>query len=816
MMQQYLEVKNNYKDCIVLFRLGDFYETFFDDARLVADELQIVLTSRNGNPMAGVPYHAIDSYVRKLISAGHKVAICEQTEDPAQAKGLVRREVTRVMTPGTIMEDELLAGQANNYILTVSEKKGTFAVVLSDISTGEVVVTSCESLPELLDIISSFEPAQILLRESLKTLKKDIMTVSGAFIEIFEDWNFALSSSLRYVKEFYSLASTDHLELDFSQLEALGALFKYLQTTNFKPMKHLSLPRVIKRSETMQLDASTIENLNLLSSQGKGSLIAIMDESVTGMGKRKLKQWLLTPLTDVHKIERRLDTVQSLSEDRLLLEELREYLGGIFDLERIVSRLASDRASPRDLQSLRNSLRILPYIKQLLVSNPSLRERGERIVLFSKELELLEKALQDEPSAFVGEGKVIRKGFSRELDELRDLLENSVEKLKELERREKEATGISTLKVKYNKVFGYFIELPKAQASKAPENYTRKQTLVNCERYITPELKAFEDRVLSAGERIDSLERSLFENICREVGNSAKDLQELSTVLSELDVLQSFASIARKYGYVRPEFTSDGATRVEASRHPIVERFVGEFTPNDITFGEEGRFFILTGPNMSGKSTYIRQIALISIMAQIGSFVPASRAVLPVYDRIFTRIGARDDLAGGKSTFLVEMMETATILSRATEDSLVILDEVGRGTSTFDGISIAWSVSEYIYEAIGCNTVFATHFTELTELSQMYSGIRNKTVKIMETEKGIVFLHRVIEGVASKSHGIDVAKLAGIPSVVLERAEEILRVISKQSALDKAVRVLTTDDLVEIRRAKKGKMNRNQITLFDT
>ncbi|HNR79121.1 MAG TPA: DNA mismatch repair protein MutS, partial [Mesotoga infera] len=387
MMQQYLEVKNNYKDCIVLFRLGDFYETFFDDARLVADELKIVLTSRNGNPMAGVPYHAIDSYVRKLISAGHKVAICEQTEDPAQAKGLVRREVTRVMTPGTIMEDELLAGQANNYILTVSEKKGTFAVVLSDISTGEVVVTSCESLPELLDIISSFEPAQILLRESLKTLKKDIMTVSGAFIEIFEDWNFALSSSLRYVKEFYSLASTDHLELDFSQLEALGALFKYLQTTNFKPMKHLSLPRVIKRSETMQLDASTIENLNLLSSQGKGSLIAIMDESVTGMGKRKLKQWLLTPLTDVHKIERRLDTVQSLSEDRLLLEELREYLGGIFDLERIVSRLASDRASPRDLQSLRNSLRILPYIKQLLVSNPSLRERGERIVLFSKELE---------------------------------------------------------------------------------------------------------------------------------------------------------------------------------------------------------------------------------------------------------------------------------------------------------------------------------------------------------------------------------------------------------------------------------------------
>ncbi len=815
MMKQYLDIKNAYKDCIVLFRLGDFYETFFEDARLVAEELQIVLTSRNGHPMAGVPYHSIDGYIKRLILAGHKVAICEQTEDPSQARGLVRREVTRVITPGTLVEDQLLATAENNYIITISEYRGNYPVILADVSTGEILVAMFDGTSELLDFVEKAKPSQILLRESLRTIKKDLIEISNCLIEFLEDWNFAISSSLRYVKDFYSIASTDHLEMDSGQLETLGALFKYFESTNMKPLRHLFLPRVIRKGELMALDASTIDNLNLFGSNGQGSLLSILDETATSMGKRKLKQWLISPITDVKAIEERLDVVQSLFDNPLLLEELREYLRAVFDLERIVSRLSSERASPRDLQSLRSSLGVLPYIKELLAEEPSLEKRGDRIQLFPKEFELIQKSIFDEPSAFVGEGKVIREGFSAELDELRDILDHSVERLTDLEKREKESTGIGSLRVKYNKVFGYFIEVPRAQSSKVPETYTRKQTLVNSERYTIPELKTFEDKVLSANERIDSLENELFAEICRELSSSTRALQVLASVLAELDTLQSYATAARKYGYSRPAFSKEGNTRIENSRHPIVERYVDSFTHNGVDFSEDERFVILTGPNMSGKSTYIRQIGLTSVMAQIGSFVPATRALLPVYDRIFTRIGARDDLSSGKSTFLVEMMETATILSKATEDSLVILDEVGRGTSTFDGISIAWAVSEYIYEAIGCHTVFATHFTELTELSQMYSGIRNKTVRIVETEKGIVFLHEVIDGVASKSHGIDVAKLAGINDVVLERASEILKVITSQSALDKTVRVLTVEELKEIRQTKKSKMNRNQITLFD-
>ncbi|MDD4208059.1 DNA mismatch repair protein MutS, partial [Mesotoga sp.] len=431
-----------------------------------------------------------------------------------------------------------------------------------------------------------------------------------------------------------------------------------------------------------------------------------------------------------------------------------------------------------------------------------------------EELALLQRSIMDEPSAAVGDGKVIREGFDHELDSLRDLLEHSVEKMKAIEAAEKKSTGISSLKVKFNKVFGYFLEVPKSQTDKVPQNYTRKQTLVNSERYITEELKEFEDKILSANDKIQTLERALFLDVCSRLLNSLQRLKAVSKVLSEIDSLQSLAAVARKNNYSRPRFSNDGKVRILNSRHPIVERFVSDFTPNDVSLSRSENFFIVTGPNMSGKSTFIRQVALLSIMAQVGSFVPADEALLSIHDRVFTRIGARDELASGKSTFLVEMMETATILSKATEDSLVILDEVGRGTSTFDGISIAWAVSEFIYEAVGCHTIFATHFTELTELSNMYPGIKNKTVRIIETDSGIVFLHKVIDGVANSSHGIEVAKLAGVPETVLSRAKEILKVISKQSALDKAVRVLTADDLKEIRQSKKGKMNRNQITLF--
>lgn len=814
MMKQYLEVKNSYKDCLVLFRLGDFYETFLDDAKLVSKELQIVLTSRNGVPMAGVPYHSINGYLKKLVTAGYKVAICEQTEDPALARGLVKREVTRVVTPGTIVEDELLPESENNYIIAVGEADELFIMATADVSTGEVALSTAEDLESMKDFIIATGPSQILLRESLKTLKREISEITFAMIEIVEDWHFALSSGINYVKEFYSIASIDHLELNNREIEVLGALFKYLETINFGPMKHLSLPRVIRKSDSMQLDASTIENLNLFRLERKGSLFEILDETITGMGRRRLRQWLLSPLTDREKIEERLDAVQTFYSDRHLLDELREYFQNVFDIERITTRLSTDKTTPRDLQSLRTSLAALPLIKELISMEASFERLNDRLELFPEELALLQRSIMDEPSAVVGDGKVIREGFDRELDSLRDLLEHSVEKMKAIEAAEKKSTGISSLKVKFNKVFGYFLEVPKSQTSKVPQNYTRKQTLVNSERYITEELKEFEDRILSANDKIQTLERALFLDVCSQLLNSLQRLKDVSKVLSEIDSLQSLAAVARKNNYSRPRFSDDGRVKISNSRHPIVERFVSDFTPNDVSLSRSENFFIVTGPNMSGKSTFIRQVALLSIMAQVGSFVPADEALLSIHDRVFTRIGARDELASGKSTFLVEMMETATILSKATEDSLVILDEVGRGTSTFDGISIAWAVSEFIYEAVGCHTIFATHFTELTELSNMYPGIKNKTARIIETDSGIVFLHKVIDGVANSSHGIEVAKLAGVPETVLSRAKEILKVISKQSALDKAVRVLTADDLKEIRQSKKGKMNRNQITLF--
>ncbi|AKI98192.1 DNA mismatch repair protein MutS [Kosmotoga pacifica] len=815
MMKQYLEIKENYKDCILLFRLGDFYEAFFEDARKVSEALQIVLTSRNGNPMAGVPHHAVDQYVKKLLDAGYKVAICEQVEDPATAKGLVKREVTRVLTPGTLMEDDLLPSETNNYISILGEYKGRLALAISDISTGEVG-TSTVMLEDAKDLLEKFRPSQLILQESLVE-HKDYLTsgMSNLFVEVFENWNFAHSSSVEYVKRFYGLASLDVLELSETEVTVLGALFKYLEITQFKTFKHLSLPVKLQAPEYMLLDAATIENLSLLPSEKRGSLFETLKETATAMGARLLKKWILTPLTTRPEIEKRLDYVEAFVQDRLLHEEFREFLRRVFDIERIAARLSSGKAVPRDLQSLRSTLQILPYIKELFETNSVFLQIAEEIPDFSYERNLLETALEDEPSASPGDGNVIRAGYNREFDELRELLYSSKEKLQEFEQKEKSRTGINSLKVKYNKVFGYFIEVPKTQLAKIPDDYIRKQTLVNSERFITPELKGFEDKLLSASERIEVMERELFSEICQKLNDSADEFKRVAKILSAADVYQSFATVARKYGYTRPRFSEKRYLLLKNSRHPMVERYIRDFVPNSVVFDEERIFYILTGPNMSGKSTFIRQVALCAIMAQIGSFVPAAEAVLPIYDRVFTRIGARDDVAGGKSTFLVEMMETASILSKATEDSLVVLDEVGRGTSTFDGISIAWAVSEFIYEAIGCHTVFATHFTELTELASMYKGIKNITVAVEETDKGIIFLHKVIEGVAERSHGIEVAKLAGIPQVVLDRAKEILGVIVKSSALDKTVKVLTSEEITKIRKTKKGKMHRNQLSLFE-
>ncbi|TYB95431.1 MAG: DNA mismatch repair protein MutS [Kosmotoga sp.] len=816
MMEQYKSIKNKYKDALLLFRLGDFYEAFFEDAKLLSEATQIVLTSRNGYPMAGVPYHSLDQYLKKLIDAGYKIAICDQVEEASKSKKLVKREVTRIITPGTIIEENLLNSEVNNYIVLTSFLNNQYTLVAADISTGDVGVASSEDPEDISDIINKLNPSQLVLQENLKEQRKYIVPAnSDIFTEYLENWNFAYSSSIEYIKSFYDIVSPEFLELSKEEIIALGALFKYLEGTHLDVLKHLNYPRSLMSTDNMYLDSDTIENLSLFPSRKKGSLYSSIKETSTSMGSRKLKEWLLNPLNDRKKIEKRLDYVEALFHDSDVLNNIRSCLKDVYDIERILSRLATGKAIPRDLQSLRKTLQILPEIIEQLSSMSVFDEMVGHFPEFQKELSLLENGVMEEPSSVVGSGEVVEYGFNEELDNLRELLSNSKKRLKEFEREEKRKSGINNLKVKYNKVFGYFVEVPKGQTDRVPDYYTRKQTLVNAERYITPEIKEFEEKVLGATERIEDIEHAIFNNLCDELNKSLKKFKLLAELLSELDVYQSNAYIARRRKYCRPLFTKERKMYLKNSRHPVVENYVSDFVSNDIYFDKENSFYILTGPNMSGKSTFIRQVALNVVMAQMGSFVPAEDAVMPVYDRVFTRIGARDDLAGGVSTFLVEMMETATILSKATENSLVVLDEVGRGTSTFDGISIAWAVSEYIYEAIGCHTVFATHFTELTELSSMYENINNLTIKVAERNGEIIFLHKLKTGVASRSHGIEVARLAGIPELVLERASEILKVIVKTSAIDKTVKVLSTDELTKIKKKKKRKMHRDQTTLFD-
>ncbi|MDK2950439.1 MAG: mismatch repair protein MutS [Kosmotogales bacterium] len=815
MMEQYLKIKNKYKDCIVLFRLGDFYETFFEDARKVSEELQIVLTSRNGNPMAGVPYHAIEQYTNKLLQNGHKIAICDQMEDPSLAKGLVKRDITRVLTPGTVIEDALLKNEINNYILSITFFKNSYQISIADISTGEVGIGSFKSFDEINDIIYKFDPRQILLNKADEHyIKKQIENDRQIYVESFESWNYAYSSSVEYVKKFYNLSAIDSLEMNREEITNLGSLFKYLQETQFKYLEHLNLPSNIAGRSTMKIDSTTAENLNLVNGE-KNNLFATLKETVTSAGTRNLKRNILNPLLVDASINRRLDVVEIFFNDGILHKEIRENLKKVYDIQRICSRLSMDKMTTRDIEALRNTLNVLPDIKEILRNYEILNSYFEDIELFIEEKKLLNSAIMENPGSVLGEGNVIKSGYNEKLDKYRNLLSNSNVELKKFESEEKRKTGIQNLRIKNNKVFGYFIEVSKGNLSKVPDTYIRKQTLVNCERFITEDLKNFEEEIFGAQINIDRLEREIFKDICLELKKSIVRFQKLSVILAELDLLQSFAEISKKNNYCRPSFSDDNTCEIINSRHPVVEKNVENYIANNVYFNSENKFYILTGPNMSGKSTYLRQIALISILAQIGCFIPSEKGLIPIYDRIFTRIGARDDISSGKSTFLVEMMETSIIVNKATEKSLVVLDEVGRGTSTFDGISLAWSVSEYIYEAIGCNTIFATHFTELTELSNMYSGINNINVKVLEERNDIVFLHKIINGISSKSHGIKVAKLAGIPELILKRSEEILEVIQKTSSLDKTVKVLSNKEIEEIKKKKTGKMNRNQIKMFN-
>ncbi len=799
MMRQYLEIKRKYEDAILLFRLGDFYEAFFEDAKTVSKVLNIVLTKRQGAPMAGIPYHALDSYLKRLVDAGYKVAICEQVEDPSKAKGLVEREVVRVVTPGTIIEDELMSSSSNNFILSVHGNTAVYA----DVSTGEVFIRFHKDMSELLDLASSLGVSQVICPADVK----DHFEGTGIFVDVLDDWYYSLEGAEEELKDVFGVEDLDHLELGQS-IRPLIALVRYLKYTLVTPNLSLRAPRILREEEWLVLDSATVENLSLVPGERGKNLYDILNKTRTAMGSRLLKKWILQPLKSRAEIEDRLNAVQALFEDQLLLNELREYLKGVYDIERISTRLSYGKASPKDLVSLRESLRMVPRINELLETNERLSEFS--LPTLTDLVDFLDSAIYDEPSSKLGEGNVIKDGFSRELDDYRYLLNHVEEKLREFERRERKRTGIQNLKIGYNQVFGYYIEVSKANLKRVPQDYTRKQTLVNAERFITPELKEFEAKVLSAKERIEQIEKELYRGVLERVKEDLGSLERISSELARLDVLSTLAYDAVIYDYTRPSF-SENEMVLEGSRHPIVERYTEDFVPNDLTMDDDSRFVILTGPNMSGKSTLIRQVGLIAVMAQMGSFVPARRAVLPIFDRVFTRMGARDDVSSGKSTFMVEMSEVALILSHATDRSLILLDEIGRGTSTFDGISIAWAVSEYVYEKIRAKTIFATHYTELTELAGAYPGVRNMTIAVVEREGRVVFLHRLVDGVADRSYGIEVAKLAGLPDEVVRRAEEVLNAIVGKGELEKRLRVL---DREKVERIKKKRKKRDQMSLF--
>lgn len=819
MMKQYKEIKSNYKDAILLFRLGDFYEAFFDDAKIVSKELQIVLTSRNGAPMAGIPHHSLDNYLKKLIRKGYKVAICDQVEDPKQAKGIVRREVTRVVTPGVVFEDTILE-EHNNYILAMIEKSGKILTAQIDFSTGDFYVFELDSVESFIEHAQKISASQLLIPRSFQE-KFEVYTklIQEMFLEYLDDWYYDKNNALEKVKNFYSISTTDSFGFEEDYIPLIGAILEYIELMQKTVVKSLKIPIKLSTSDYMVIDFSTIDNIDLIPVKGKEkakTLFGVLDKCVTSMGSRLLKNWIVTPLLNLKEIEERLDFVEAFINDRILLNEIREYLKSVYDLERIITRISLNRATVRDLVSLRETLRIIPYVQSALFTNPNLSKLGEALIVLDNLTKLLEESIEDDPASQLGTGNVIKRGFSKELDEYVELLEHSEERIKEMEKIERQRTGISNLKIGYNKVFGYYIEVSKGNLSKVPDDYIRKQTLVNSERFITEELKAFETKVLHSREIVEELEKELFARICLEVQAYLRDIQSNAYALSKIDAITSLALCALENNYVRPSFSD--MIILKNSRHPIVEKFERDFIKNDLKMDSVNKFMILTGPNMSGKSTFIRQVALIAVMAQIGSFVPAEEAILPIFDRVFTRIGARDDVAGGKSTFLVEMSETALILRYATENSLVILDEVGRGTSTFDGISIAWAVSEYLYKVINPYVIFATHYTELTELSNLYEGIFNKTFLVKKSDEGIIFLHKLIDGVSERSYGIEVAKIAGIDDEIVERAKEILEIISKESQIDKRVKSIGDKELEELKRKTRNKkkiFSNEQLRLFN-
>ncbi len=791
MMQQYHQLKARYPGMLLMFRLGDFYELFYDDAIVAARDLEITLTSREVGqgrriPMCGVPYHAVDTYLARLVERGHRIALCDQVEDPRKARGLVRREVVRVVTPGTVIEQILLPPHANNYLVAAAPTDRAWGLAAADLSTGEFQVTEFTGDgrdARLIEELARLAPREILVSEPWAARLADV-AASGVRLTTLDAWRFDFPTARQLLLTHFKVATLDGFGCEHlpAAVGAAGALLHYLQETQRSPLAHFRRIVTYAADGALVVDAATRRNLevlrNLRDGGTSGTVVEVLDDTTTAMGARRIRQWLLQPLVERVPIERRLDAVEHLAASGRVRGALRAALRSIADLQRLVGRIGHGSASARDLVALSGSLRRLPEIAQVLVDAPGeLRRLREEIHSHDEVASLIETAIADEPPVTLQEGGLIRDGYSTELDELRGVAREGKDWIANLETQERSRTGIKSLKVGFNKVFGYYIEVSKPNLSLVPADYFRKQTLVGAERYITEAMKEREAAILGAEARIAELEYALFCDVRDRVAVHADALLQTADAVADLDVFGALGEVAAANGYVRPTLTDEPVLEIRGGRHPVVERLlIGErFVPNDVTASATDRaILIVTGPNMAGKSTYLRQVALITLLAQIGSFVPANSARIGVVDRIFTRVGATDDITTGRSTFLVEMQEVANILHHATSRSLIILDEVGRGTSTYDGMSLAWAVAEYLHDDVGARTLFATHYHELTELADLLPRVRNVNVLVKEEGQRIVFLRTVADGRADRSYGIHVAQLAGLPAVVIEQAQRIL------------------------------------------
>ncbi|WP_394923955.1 DNA mismatch repair protein MutS [uncultured Robinsoniella sp.] len=838
MMKQYMATKEQYKDCILFYRLGDFYEMFFEDAVTASRELEITLTGKNCGqeeraPMCGVPHHAVDGYLTKLVAKGYKVAICEQVEDPKLAKGIVKREVLRIVTPGTNLNTQALDETRNNYLMCIVYMADKYGVSISDITTGDYFVTELDSARKLMDEITKFSPKEIICNHSFYVSGMDIDDLKnrlGITVYSLESWYFDDDLCKRSLMDHFKLNSLKGLGLaDYDcGVIAAGAILQYLTETQKTSLANLTTLTPYVTGKYMIIDSSTRRNLELCETlrekQKRGSLLWVLDKTKTAMGARMLRSFIEQPLIDKTDINSRLDAIEELNQNAISREEIREYLNPVYDLERLISKISYKSANPRDLIAFKSSLSMLPHIKYLLgdFKKELLTDIFEQMDELNDLCDLIDTSIMDEPPITIKEGGIIKEGCNEEIDKLRNAKTEGKTWLAELESKERDKTGIRNLKIKFNKVFGYYLEVTNSNKNLVPNYFTRKQTLANAERYITPELKELEDIILGAEDKLFALEYDLFNDVRDRIAAEVVRIQTTAKAVAKIDVFASLSLIAERNNYVRPVINEKGVIDIKEGRHPVVEKMISNdmFISND-TYLDNGsnRISIITGPNMAGKSTYMRQSALIVLMAQIGCFVPAASAKIGIVDRIFTRVGASDDLASGQSTFMVEMTEVANILRNATSNSLLILDEIGRGTSTFDGLSIAWAVVEHISnpKLLGAKTLFATHYHELTELEGKLSSVNNYCIAVKEKGDDIVFLRKIVKGGADKSYGIQVAKLAGVPETVIDRAKQLVEELSDADITAKAREIQAeTGTKTKVKTKKYDQVDLEQMSLFDT